>query len=108
MISLNTIKQFYPPHFQQFERELLREYLQCQILQILFDSPLGRNFTFLGGTCLRLVHDNARFSEDLDFDNFGITELRVFIRKSRNSFCPRTQRTVAGPLHPVGHGSTGA
>jgi predicted nucleotidyltransferase component of viral defense system len=28
---------------------------------------------FLGGTCLRLVHGNTRFSEDLDFDNFNLT-----------------------------------
>ena len=73
MISLNAIKQYYPAQLQGFERELLREYLQCVMLQILFDSPLGRHFTFLGGTCLRLVHDNLRFSEDLDFDNFSIT-----------------------------------
>ena len=25
-----------------------------------------------GGTCLRLVHQNTRFSEDLDFDNFNL------------------------------------
>lgn len=73
MISLNAIKQYYPESLRGFERELLREYLQCVMLQILFDSPLGRDFVFLGGTCLRLVHDNSRFSEDLDFDNFSIT-----------------------------------
>jgi predicted nucleotidyltransferase component of viral defense system len=73
MISLHAIKQHFPPYLQAFERELLREYLQCQILQILFDSRLGRDFAFLGGTCLRLVHDNTRFSEDLDFDNLGLT-----------------------------------
>lgn len=53
---------------------ILREYLQCKILEILFDSPYGRRFCFLGGTCLRLVHNNSRFSEDLDFDNFQVTE----------------------------------
>lgn len=73
MLSLPIIKQYYPPNLHGFERELLREYLQCVMLQILFDSPLGRQFVFLGGTCLRLVHDNQRFSEDLDFDNFAIT-----------------------------------
>jgi predicted nucleotidyltransferase component of viral defense system len=29
---------------------------------------------FLGGTCLRLVHGNTRFSKDIDFDNFGLRE----------------------------------
>lgn len=28
----------------------------------------------MGGTCLRIVHGNKRFSEDLDFDNRGLTE----------------------------------
>ncbi|MEZ0611382.1 nucleotidyl transferase AbiEii/AbiGii toxin family protein [Fibrella sp. WM1] len=73
MLDLRYIKQYYPANLQGFERELLREYLQCILLQILYDSPLGRQFIFLGGTCLRLVHDNSRFSEDLDFDNLAIT-----------------------------------
>lgn len=73
MLDLRYIKQYYPERLQGFDRELLREYLQCVMLQILYDSPLGRHFIFLGGTCLRLVHDNSRFSEDLDFDNLAIT-----------------------------------
>jgi predicted nucleotidyltransferase component of viral defense system len=28
----------------------------------------------LGGTALKIVYDNSRFSEDLDFDNFGLEE----------------------------------
>lgn len=28
----------------------------------------------MGGTCLRIMHQNERFSEDLDFDNFQLTE----------------------------------
>jgi len=52
---------------------MLREYLQCEILEILFESPFATQFSFLGGTCLRLVYGNNRFSEDLDFDNFGLT-----------------------------------
>lgn len=30
--------------------------------------------SFLGGTALRIVHENTRFSEDLDFDNFKLSE----------------------------------
>ncbi|MGI4871815.1 MAG: nucleotidyl transferase AbiEii/AbiGii toxin family protein [Janthinobacterium lividum] len=32
----------------------------------------GRPLLFPGGTCLRIVHGNQRFSEDLDFDNSGL------------------------------------
>jgi predicted nucleotidyltransferase component of viral defense system len=72
MIRLDLLKKDFPLVLQGFEQEILREYLQCLILQILFDNPLGQKFCFLGGTCLRLVHGTSRFSEDLDFDNFNI------------------------------------
>jgi predicted nucleotidyltransferase component of viral defense system len=72
MVKLDILKREYPLALQGFEQEILREYLQCVILEILFDSHLGRKFCFLGGTCLRLIHNNTRFSEDLDFDNFLI------------------------------------
>ena len=52
----------------------MREYLQYKILEILFDGPYASKFCFLGGTCLRLVHNNNRFSEDLDFDYFQLNE----------------------------------
>jgi predicted nucleotidyltransferase component of viral defense system len=29
--------------------------------------------SFLGGTALRIVHGNSRFSEDIDLDNFGLS-----------------------------------
>ncbi len=57
-----------------FKRNLLREYLQYKILQIIFNSKHANKLSFLGGTALRIVHDNTRFSEDLDFDNFGLEE----------------------------------
>ena len=73
MLNLQSIQTFFPQHVQQARRFMLREYLQCRILEILFNSDYRNQFAFLGGTCLRLIHDNQRFSEDLDFDNFNIT-----------------------------------
>lgn len=64
----------YPAPLRIHRSFILREYLQCKILEILFEGPYASRFCFLGGTCLRLVHNNARFSEDLDFDNFRVTE----------------------------------
>ncbi len=49
-------------------RRLLTEYLQSEILQILYSSKYGNRLTFLGGTCLRFVYGIERFSENLDFD----------------------------------------
>ncbi len=74
MLDLNQILQQYPVGLQPFSRFILREYLQYKLLQLIYDSAFAACFTFLGGTCLRIVHGNQRFSEDLDFDNTGITE----------------------------------
>lgn len=74
MINLDYIKDYFPPEVQSQRLHMLREYLQCVMLEILFESPIGRRLTFLGGTCLRLVYGSQRFSEDLDFDNDGLTK----------------------------------
>lgn len=74
MITFNEIQKQYPENLQIFKRFILREYLQYKLLQIVFESEQAAQFSFLGGTCLRIVHGNNRFSEDLDFDNFNISE----------------------------------
>lgn len=73
MMDLEQIARQFPQHLSLQKQAMLREYLQCVILEILFESRFAQKFSFLGGTCLRLVHGNTRFSEDLDFDNFGLT-----------------------------------
>ncbi|MDP3150354.1 MAG: nucleotidyl transferase AbiEii/AbiGii toxin family protein [Ignavibacteria bacterium] len=43
-------------------------------MQIIFTTEYASKLSFMGGTCLRIVFGTNRFSEDLDFDNFGLTE----------------------------------
>lgn len=74
MLSLKDIENHYPDNIKGFKRNILREYLQYKILQIVFGSKYANRLSFLGGTALRIVHNNTRFSEDLDFDNFNLTE----------------------------------
>jgi len=74
MLSLQEIEKYYPENVRVFKKNLLREYLQYKILQIIFNSKYANKLAFLGGTALRIVHNNNRFSEDLDFDNFGLNE----------------------------------
>ncbi len=83
MLKLNEILQAYPEPLRIHRSFILREYLQYKILEILFDGPFASKFCFLGGTCLRLVHNNTRFSEDLDFDNFQIS-IPLFSEVSEN------------------------
>ncbi len=73
-MQLSEIQKAYPANLQGRGAFLLREYLQYKILELVFTSPFAEKFAFLGGTCLRIVHDNQRFSEDLDFDNFDLSE----------------------------------
>lgn len=74
MLSISQIEQYYPENLRAFKRNILREYLQYQILEIIFNSSFANKISFLGGTALRIAHDNTRFSEDLDFDNFGLSQ----------------------------------
>ena len=75
MLSLPELLSYYPESLRVYPRFIVREYLQCKILQIIFDQAVfSSKLSFLGGTCLRLVHQNTRFSEDLDFDNFQLSE----------------------------------
>lgn len=74
MLSLDQIEQYYPENLRAFKKNILREYLQYKILEIIFNSKLAPKLSFLGGTALRIIYANTRFSEDLDFDNFGLSE----------------------------------
>jgi hypothetical protein len=74
MLTLQQIEQQYPESLRPFRRAMLREYLQYKILEIVFASEYASRLAFLGGTALRIVYDNTRFSEDLDFDNFSLGE----------------------------------
>jgi predicted nucleotidyltransferase component of viral defense system len=73
MLDLQQIKKEYPEPLQGYERAIVREYLQYKILQALFESTHASKLSFLGGTALRIVHGNSRFSEDIDLDNFGLS-----------------------------------
>ncbi|MCP9236672.1 nucleotidyl transferase AbiEii/AbiGii toxin family protein [Lewinella sp. JB7] len=72
MIEMEQILRYYPESLHTEKEFLLREYLQHEILGILFTCKYAHKYTFLGGTCLRLCYGTERFSEDLDFDNVGL------------------------------------
>jgi predicted nucleotidyltransferase component of viral defense system len=51
------------------KRILLKEVLQAYVLDFLYNHPKYRRLNFYGGTCLHVVYELNRLSEDLDFDN---------------------------------------
>jgi predicted nucleotidyltransferase component of viral defense system len=73
MLDLQQIKKEYSEPLKGYERAIIREYLQYKILQAIFESKQASKISFLGGTALRIVHGNSRFSEDIDLDNFGLS-----------------------------------
>ena len=73
MLDLQQIKNAYPTRYHGFERSLLREYLQIKILQALFAAHNAEKLSFLGGTAIRILYGNERFSEDIALDHFGLS-----------------------------------
>ena len=74
MLNLKQIETFYPENLRIFKRNLLREYLQYIILDIIYSSAYGSRLIFMGGTAIHMIHGVRRFSEDLGFDNKGLSQ----------------------------------
>lgn len=72
MLELREIETAFPEYLRGFKRNILREYLQYKILEIIYATPFRDQLRFIGGTALRIVHDLPRFSEDLDFDSHDL------------------------------------
>ncbi len=74
MIPFKEIQRHYSKVENNFPRMILKEYLQYKILEIIFSSSFGDKLVFMGGTSIRIVYGNDRFSEDLDLDNKNLSE----------------------------------
>jgi predicted nucleotidyltransferase component of viral defense system len=49
-------------------RNFLKEYIQYLILSLIYNNKKTKELIFKGGSCLRVIYDLPRLSEDLDFD----------------------------------------
>ncbi len=52
-------------------RNYLKEYLQYLILSLIYNQKNFNQLIFKGGSCLRIIYNLPRLSEDLDFDYNG-------------------------------------
>lgn len=76
MLRFAQIKEYFDRHeFGLSQKGMLVEYLQYELLDSLFKQRGSEKLSFIGGTAIRIVHNSQRFSEDLDFDNFGLSYL---------------------------------
>lgn len=58
---------------QTLETNIAREYCQHLILDHLYQQKKCDRLLFKGGTCLRILYNSPRFSEDLDFTSLGLS-----------------------------------
>jgi predicted nucleotidyltransferase component of viral defense system len=65
----NVLAQKDPLLANETKRVILKEYLQAQTLDFLYNHPLYRRLNFYGGTCLHMIYKLNRLSEDIDLDN---------------------------------------
>lgn len=74
MLTIDQIAGYFPGAlFQRNPQGALVEYLQYELLDSLFKHTEAANLSFIGGTAIRILHQSYRFSEDIDFDNFGLS-----------------------------------
>lgn len=74
MLTLEQIKKYVGENiFERSPKAALIEYLQYEILDSIFKQKDSEKLSFIGGTSIRIVYQSQRFSEDLDFDNFGLS-----------------------------------
>ncbi len=65
----NYLSQKGPLLSNETRRVILKEFLQAQTLDFIYNHPLYRKLNFYGGTCLHVIYKLNRLSEDIDLDN---------------------------------------
>ena len=74
MLTIDQLSDYFPlPLRRKNPQGVLVEYLQHEILDSIFKEKASAALSFIGGTAIRILYQNQRFSEDLDFDNFGLS-----------------------------------
>lgn len=74
MLTIDQLTGYFPLSLRQRNpRGMIVEYLQYELLDSLFKNSAAAALSFIGGTAIRILYNSYRFSEDLDFDNFGLS-----------------------------------
>jgi len=65
----NILSNKGPLLANETKRIILKEALQAYTLDFLYNHSIYRGLNFYGGTCLHVIYDLNRLSEDIDLDN---------------------------------------
>ncbi len=84
MLSHDQVNQYVKSlHFPPYP--IIREYLQTAFILSFYQSETLAQTFFKGGTCLRLIYQSGRFSEDLDFTtNLDPAHIIVELERTTN------------------------
>ncbi len=74
MITKEALQRLATQYQTGLFPNIVREYFQHIFLSELYKLPESQNLLFKGGTALRVVYGSPRFSEDLDFSAFKVTD----------------------------------
>jgi len=73
MLEPSVVYEAYHESAPVWRTSILREYLQLKTLLYIYGTTHGASLVFMGGTAIHLFTGSPRFSEDLDFDNRGVS-----------------------------------
>lgn len=74
MLTIDQLSDYFPADLRRKNPQgVLVEYLQHELLDSIFKEKSSTSLSFISGTAMRILYQNPRFSEDLDFDNFGLS-----------------------------------
>jgi predicted nucleotidyltransferase component of viral defense system len=74
-MARNVLSQKDPLLPNETKRIILKEFLQAYTLDFLYNHPDYRRLNFYGGTCLHIIYELNRLSEDIDLDNSNMVDL---------------------------------
>ena len=74
----NSLRSLDPLLSNETKRIHLKEALQSFVLEFIYNHPYYRGLNFYGGTCLHVIYNLNRLSEDIDLDNSKCVELGNF------------------------------
>ncbi len=77
MITKEALQKLATQYQTGLFPNIVREYFQQVFLSELYKLPESQNLLFKGGTALRVVYGSPRFSEDLDFSAFKVTNYAI-------------------------------
>jgi len=77
MIGIDQILKY--AQSDKLTKHILEEYFQHEILDSFFKQEGSMDYSFVGGTAIRIAYGGGRYSEDLDFDTTNLASFEKLL-----------------------------